>query len=261
MSNSNSNEYVMINISSSFEPRTNEVWIKHVDDEKGDFTLISPMRYGVHYVVKHSGNFLYKLTNEHDGINYKLIKIQLPSKYLLLSTPTETSNIKKKDNELEVIKQEKIALPGERSVVLPNSPHFEKRSDSIIKQEENAISLLEPSELASTNYDAKIIGFEINKHFLILIEERNQVEQIKVLNLKTDKWKTYTHPEEFYHITLIDNNTYSTQYLRYTLHTPHWPDQTNELNMSMGKKMTLQNQHINGFNPENYQTERLVVGD
>jgi len=37
------------------------------------------MATGVRYFIKHSGNFLYKLSNEVDRMTFKLTKIPLPS--------------------------------------------------------------------------------------------------------------------------------------------------------------------------------------
>ena len=224
-----------------FEPLTNEVWVKHTDDPDADFSLVSPMRYGVNYKVKHSGNFLYKLTNEDDGVNYKLVKIPLPTKYALLNEPTQATEISQENDQLQEIKYEVMPMPGDRSINLPAGKYFEDRSLAIETKSDNALVLLEPSELAKTYYDAKILDFEVYEHYLCMIEERNQVEQIKVMNLKNNTWKTYIQPEEFYHIKLEDNLTYNTQYLRYRMSTPHWPDQVHELNMGIGKNDVIYN--------------------
>ena len=137
VSTSNSQEYITFNIKSLFEPKTNEIWFKHAKDEDTDFSLISPMQYGVNYSLKHGEQFFYKLTNEEDGINYKIVKIPLPTKYLLLSESNESSEYKPKDkNELDVIKNR------------------------------NELQLFGSTELIKTNYDAKILDFEVTKHYM-----------------------------------------------------------------------------------------------
>lgn len=42
------------------------------------------MSLGVDYTIKHSGQFLYKMSNETDLKNYEITKIQLPNKLKLL---------------------------------------------------------------------------------------------------------------------------------------------------------------------------------
>lgn len=167
VSNTNSFEYVTITIKSLFTPLTTEVWMKHAKDDKGDFSLISPMKYGVHYKIKHSENFIYKMTNEDDFVNYKITKIPIPSKYLQLSENTEFSKYKPKDENVLVAKTpERLKLPGDRSINLPNSLYFENRNESLEKVGTTAIQLFEPSQLIKTNYDAKILDFEVTKNYL-----------------------------------------------------------------------------------------------
>ena len=64
----------MITIRSLFKPSTNEVWLKHAakDQTTEKFWLVQPMQQGVRYSVKHSGEFLYKMSNEEDKVNFKV---------------------------------------------------------------------------------------------------------------------------------------------------------------------------------------------
>ena len=84
VSNTLSEEFVMVNVESTFKPRTNEVWVRNTRSDEAKFWLVQPMQIGVNYEIKHSGEFLYKLSNEDDGVNYSIKKIALPStlKYL-----------------------------------------------------------------------------------------------------------------------------------------------------------------------------------
>lgn len=43
------------------------------------FWLMQPLRDGVRYYVKHSGEWLYKISNEEDLQNFKVTKIRLPA--------------------------------------------------------------------------------------------------------------------------------------------------------------------------------------
>lgn len=62
----------MITIRSLFRPATNEVWLKHAAKEDEKFWLVQPMQQGVRYYIKHSGEFLYKMSNEDDKVNFKV---------------------------------------------------------------------------------------------------------------------------------------------------------------------------------------------
>ena len=79
VSNTLSAEFVKVTIESSFKPRTNEVWLRNAKSKKDKFWLVQPMKMGVNYDIKHSGQFLYKMSNEKDLKNYEITKIRLPS--------------------------------------------------------------------------------------------------------------------------------------------------------------------------------------
>ena len=83
-----SKELILMNVKSTFKPRCNETWVRRADydfeegnlGKRNKFWLVSPMQAGVTYDVKHSGEFLYKLTNEgtQDASHFKLDKIRMP---------------------------------------------------------------------------------------------------------------------------------------------------------------------------------------
>ena len=97
-----SGDYIMINIRSQFKPSTNEIWLKHAgkESELEKFWLVQPMSAGVRYTIKHSGEFLYKMSNEEDKINFKVrfliylllfrslkLEYQRRLNYLMISRP------------------------------------------------------------------------------------------------------------------------------------------------------------------------------
>ena len=270
-------EYVFIKINSLFTPLTTETWFKHSKNEEGDFSLVSPMRYGASYNVKHSGSFFYKMTNEEDGINYKITKIPLPSKFMMIDDSNESSNIKKEnENHLEKLKDNlMMLLPGDKSIELPQSEFFDNRENALEIRSKSDLQLLQPEEIVKTKFDAKILDFYVNQHYLCLLEERNGVEQLRTMTLKNKRWHTDAQLDDYYHISLEDNMTYNTQYLRYRLSTPHLPDRINEHNMGTHKTNTIHLDHYTNprspsssreesmgeFSPENYQTEKIMVGD
>ena len=75
VSNTLSGDFVTVNIESNFKPYTNEVWVRNASSKNEKFWLVQPMQLGVDYQIKHSGQFLYKMSNEVDLKNYQISKI------------------------------------------------------------------------------------------------------------------------------------------------------------------------------------------
>ena len=98
VSNTLSEDFVMVNIETTFMPKTNEVWIKNAANLEEKFWLIQPMQVGVNYTIKHSGEFLYKLTNEDDGTNYSIKRIALPNRLKKLEM-LEAEDLPRKSGE------------------------------------------------------------------------------------------------------------------------------------------------------------------
>ena len=77
VSNTLSGEFVKVNICSTFKPETNEIWLKSKENKK--FWLVQAMQIGVSYDIKHSGQFLYKISNEEDMVNKSITRILIPN--------------------------------------------------------------------------------------------------------------------------------------------------------------------------------------
>jgi len=61
------------------------VWLRHAGKEGEKFWLVQGMQSGVRYAVKHSGEFLYKMSNEGDKVNFKISKIRVPERVRMLA--------------------------------------------------------------------------------------------------------------------------------------------------------------------------------
>ena len=57
------------------------------------------MKLGVNYTIQHSGQFLYKMSNEKDGKNYEISKIQLTNQLKMLD---ESSSIIEENTDLAI---------------------------------------------------------------------------------------------------------------------------------------------------------------
>ena len=103
ISNSLSKDLILMNIETTFKPRCNEIWVRSADfdTELGNkFFLVQPMQPQVQYQLKHSGDFLYKYSNEDDLRKYKITKIRLPNELKVDRKLLEQSQIKTQGNAL-----------------------------------------------------------------------------------------------------------------------------------------------------------------
>ena len=82
-----SKELVLLKVKTVLEPYSNEVWLRSANydldqphlGKRNKFWLVQPMQgRGIRYHVKHSGEFLYKISNENDVNRFKLSKIRMP---------------------------------------------------------------------------------------------------------------------------------------------------------------------------------------
>lgn len=96
--NTLSGEFILLSIESTFKPRCNEIWVKSAKEVDSKFKLVQPLRERVSYYIKHSGDFLYKVSNEDDGYNYKISRFLVPSSIkTLLVEPGTVSNVDNND--------------------------------------------------------------------------------------------------------------------------------------------------------------------
>lgn len=122
---------------------------------------------------------------------------------------------------------------------MPSSKFLHKREESLVTElallDQNAEDkdLLLPKNittLVEADFNVKIIEFEVFKNYLTILQERNGIRELKVVNLLTQKQHIHYFdqaPEEmsasdgkraqFYDIAFEDNLTFDEVNLRYTL--------------------------------------------
>jgi hypothetical protein len=89
--------------------------------------------------VKHSGEFLYKMSNEEDKMNFKISKIRLPEKVKMLEGEDHAIRLiegSQKETEIELKDQQpqyQVQRLGKRELA-PYSKHLNNREYSIITQ-------------------------------------------------------------------------------------------------------------------------------
>lgn len=88
------------------------------------------MESGVNYFIKHSGEFLYKISNEEDKINFKITKIRIPSEIKHIPNPEDSKMIKDDSTKLirttKDIQGSELTRLGKRDY-LPESSYLAKR--------------------------------------------------------------------------------------------------------------------------------------
>ncbi|TNV73246.1 hypothetical protein FGO68_gene9908 [Halteria grandinella] len=128
--------------------------------------------------------------------------------------------------------------------------------------------------LVESSPDDKIIDFEVFKHYMAILQEKNYIRQLKVINLKTQRESIhlFDSPQEvnpaddqnqvcdFFDVELEDNNTFDAVTLKYRLSTPNTPQRV--FNFNMGTKKADQiffEQYKNLTKPQNIQCEKINV--
>ena len=86
--NSLSKDLIQLNVRTVYKPYSNEIWLRNADfdlqveehSKRNKFWLMQPIQGdGIRYKVFHSGEFLYKVSNERDRSRFEVTKIRMPS--------------------------------------------------------------------------------------------------------------------------------------------------------------------------------------
>ena len=76
-----------MNVSTTYKPFSNEIWVRSADfdldiesqSKRNKFWLVQPMKGdGIRYKLYHSGEFLYKVSNERDRTRFEVSKLKMP---------------------------------------------------------------------------------------------------------------------------------------------------------------------------------------
>ncbi|CDW77077.1 oligopeptidase b [Stylonychia lemnae] len=275
--NTLSGDFIMINIQSNFSPKTNEIWIKNAHQRQERFWLVQTMQQNVDYQIKHSGEFLYKMSNEDDKNSYKITKIMLPDQIKSLPKEGEYQRLeqqsKTQEQNLQPNHTSDIQRLGKREIQ-PIMNDMQSRQQQLLQTlpTSSIIDLPVQRVLVEAKEDENIIDFEVYKHYLTVIQEKNQQRIMKIINLKTEREYTHLFDSEkelnpadglitdFYDVEMEDNYTFDSASLRYRLYTPNTPQRV--LNINLGTKKTEQifmEQYQNFSKPENIQCEKIQV--
>ena len=106
--------------------------------------------------------------------------------------------------------------------------------------------------------DTLLTGIEIFKDYLVLNERANASTLMRIIDQKTGKKHYLNFGEAAYTIFPSINKDFDTPVLRYGYTSLATPGSTFDYNMSTRDKILLKQQEVvGGYNPDDYQTERL----
>ena len=115
-------------------------------------------------------------------------------------------------------------------------------------------------EFIAHNPAVKIEGISLFADHAVLSEWEGGLQQLDVLNFKTNKRNRITFPEPVYSAGLSANREYNTSVVRYAYNSMVTPNSTFDYDMNTGKSTLLKQQEVpGGFDRANYQSERVFA--
>jgi oligopeptidase B len=115
-------------------------------------------------------------------------------------------------------------------------------------------------EFVAHKPEVKIDEINLFADYAVLSEWEGGLEQLEVINFKTNKRNRITFPEPVYSASLGPNREYNTSVLRYTYNSMVTPYSTFDYDMNTGKSTLLKQTEVpGGFDRSNYQSERVFA--
>ena len=106
----------------------------------------------------------------------------------------------------------------------------------------------------------KVEGISLFADHAVLSEWENGLQQLEVINFKTNKRTRIEFPEPVYSAGLGPNAEYNTAVVRYTYNSMVTPNSTFDYDMNTGKSTLLKQQEVpGGFDRTNYKAERVFA--
>jgi len=115
-------------------------------------------------------------------------------------------------------------------------------------------------EFVAHNPAVKIDGISLFADHAVLSEWEGGLQQLEVVNFKTNKRNRITFPEPVYSADLGPNREYNTSVVRYIYNSMVTPNSEFDYDMNTGKSTLLKQQDVpGGFDRNNYQAERVFA--
>src|SRR6185369_2329759 len=108
--------------------------------------------------------------------------------------------------------------------------------------------------------EVKIDEINLFADYAVLSEWEGGLQQLEVINFKTNKRNRITFPEPVYSAELGPNREYNTNVVRYTYNSMVTPYSTFDYDMNTGKSTLLKQTEVpGGFDRTNYLSERVFA--
>ena len=115
-------------------------------------------------------------------------------------------------------------------------------------------------EFVAHNPAVKIEAISLFADHAVLSEWEGGLQQLEVLNFKTNKRNRITFPEPVYAAEIGTNREYNTSVVRYNYESLVSPDSVFDYDMNTGKSTLLKQMEVpGGFDRKNYQSERVFA--
>ncbi|HSK64746.1 MAG TPA: S9 family peptidase [Pyrinomonadaceae bacterium] len=106
----------------------------------------------------------------------------------------------------------------------------------------------------------KIEGINLFANHAVLSQWENGLQQLEIVDFKTNKRKRIEFPEPVYATFLSQNREFNTPVVRYSYNSLVTPNSTFDYDMNTGKSTLLKQQEVpGGFDRTNYKAERLFA--
>ena len=115
-------------------------------------------------------------------------------------------------------------------------------------------------DLVAHNDSILISGFDLFKNFLAINERKGGLTQIHILNTQNNSSHYLAFEEATYVANITTNPDYNTDVMRFTYTSLTTPNSVYDYNMtSKEKKLMKQQEVVGGYDPTEYETERLFA--
>jgi len=115
-------------------------------------------------------------------------------------------------------------------------------------------------EFVAHKPEVKIEGISLFADHAVLSEWEGGLQQLEVVNFRTNKRHRMTFPEPVYSAGLTTNREYNTSVVRYVYNSMVTPASVFDYDMNTGKATLLKQQEVpGGFDRNNYQSERVYA--
>jgi len=106
----------------------------------------------------------------------------------------------------------------------------------------------------------KVEGIDLFADHAVLSEWENGLQQLEVIDFKTNKHRSIEFPEPVYSVFLSANREFNTNVVRYSYNSLVTPDSTFDYDMNTGKSVLLKQTEVpGGFDRTNYKAERVFA--